>query len=539
MATVTAPQPGSSAPERDVSDAHVRVPARLANVPAWLWITAGLLFLMALSAFMRSRYLSGQYWMDEAITTGISLHPLGQIPGVLRHDGNPPFYYMLLHVWMSLFGSTETATHSLSLLAGVLTIPVGGWAGWSLFGRRAGIMAALLFAFNAWLTAYAQETRMYELMGLLGVIATAAFLQGFVYRRRRFLPLFGASLTLMLYTHSWGTFFFAGSAISLIPAFISSDDRRGLLRDALITFVGAGILYLPWAPNLLYQVAHTAAPWDSAPRFGAPVQISRNLLGGDRITMALVLAAAIGLGPLFTRAHRRTREWTALWTLIALPVAVLGLAWLSSQITPAWASRYFAPVLGAMVLLIAWGCARARVVGLVAIALSVVFLANPKSFTPQYKSDMRDVAGEVGPLLHQGDLVIVGQPEQTTLAWYYLPAGLRFANTAGGAVAHPSYMNWVDALSRLKRTDPQATLGPLVASLKPGQQLLYVRPLTEGAQNWEAPWTQLVRRRSAQWGAILESDVAAGMLKQVAWAPHNYRGACCVGDSAMLYQKAS
>jgi len=52
---------------------------------------------------------------------------------------NPPLYYMALHVWMSVFGSTETATHSLSLVFGVLTIPAGGWAGWTLFGRRAGI----------------------------------------------------------------------------------------------------------------------------------------------------------------------------------------------------------------------------------------------------------------------------------------------------------------------------------------------------------------------------------------------------------------
>ena len=43
---------------------------------------------------------------------------------------------------------------------------------------------------------------------------------------------------------------------------------------------------------------------------------------------------------------------------------------------------------------------------------------------------MRDIAGEMAPLLHRGDLVIVGQPEQVPLAWYYLPAGLRFANTS-------------------------------------------------------------------------------------------------------------
>jgi hypothetical protein len=538
MATVPAPEPGITAPRRELSDFTPRLPARLQRVPVWLWIGGGLVALMALSAFMRSRYIGGQYWMDEAITTGIALHKLSAIPGVLRHDGNPPLYYMMLHVWIQMFGDSETATHSLSLVFGVLTVPVGGWAGWSLFGRRAGIYAALLFAFNAWLTAYAQETRMYELMGLLGLLATAGFVNGFVYRRRRFLLLFGATLTLMLYTHSWGTFFFVGSAISLIPTLLSTDDRRGLLRDAVITFAAAGILYLPWVPNLLYQVAHTAAPWDTAPRFGAPIQISRDLLGGDRITMVLVLAALIGLGPLFTRAHRRTRDWTTLWTLIALPVATLGFAWISSQITPAWASRYFAPVLGALLLLIAWGCARAGLAGLVAIGLSILYLSNPSSFTPQYKSDMRDVGAEMGPLMHKGDLVVVGQPEQTTLAWYYLPAGLRYANTTG-AVADPRYMNWVDALKRLTDTNPKAALGALVAGLKPGQQLLYVRPLTEGAQDWQAPWTQMVRRRSAQWGAILTSDVAAGTLKPEAWAPHNYRGACCVADSALLYEKIS
>ena len=244
MATVTTP--GTSAPSAATTD-HDRLADRLSRlrgraqeVPTWLWTSVGLLALMALSAYLRSRYISYQLWMDEGITTGISLHPLGSIPGVLRYDGNPPLYYMLLHIWMSWFGDSETATHSLSLLFGVLTIPVGGWGAWKVFGRRAGVMAAILFAFNAWLTAYAQETRMYELVALIGTVATVAYVLGFVYRRRAFLFLFGASLTAMLYTHSWGTFFFAGSAIALIPALIASDDRRRFLIDAVITYVIAG-----------------------------------------------------------------------------------------------------------------------------------------------------------------------------------------------------------------------------------------------------------------------------------------------------------
>jgi uncharacterized membrane protein len=540
MAAVTAPPPGVTAPDRrDVRNWEPWTPEWVRRVPAWLWIGGGLVALMALSAVMRAQYLSGQLWMDEAITTGISHHALSAIPGVLRYDGNPPLYYMLLHIWMSIFGTGEASSHSLSLIFGVLTIPVGTWACWTIFGRRAGIMAALLFAFNAWLTSYAQETRMYELMALLGVFATTGFVLGFVMRRRRFLFMFGAALALMLYTHSWGTFFFAGSVISLVPAYLASDDRRGLLRDAIMTFVGAGVLFLPWLPTLLYQVAHTAAPWDSSPKLGAPVQISRDLLGGDRITIILVFSAVIGLAPLFTRKHRRTREWTILWTLIALPVATLGLAWISSQLTPAWASRYFAPVLGSLLFLVAWGCSRARLLGVLAIALSLLYLHNPAVFSPQYKSDMRDVSAEMTPDLRGGDVVVVGQPEQTPLNWYYLPAGLKFANTAGGLVTDPSYFDWVDALKRLHKTKPGPTLGRLVDGMRPGQHLLFVRPLTEGAQNWQAPWTKLVRRRSAQWSQILTNDVSNGTLRTVATAPHNYRGACCVADSAVLYQKAS
>ena len=84
------------------------------------------------------------------------------------------------------------------------------WAGWSLFGKRAGMYAAVLFAFSTFLTEYAQETRMYELMGLLGILATTAFIHGFVYRRRRYVVMFAVCEALMLYTHAWGIFYGAG-----------------------------------------------------------------------------------------------------------------------------------------------------------------------------------------------------------------------------------------------------------------------------------------------------------------------------------------
>ena len=518
--------------------ADIREPDSLRRLPPWLVVGGVVLVLTAISAYLRTRFISGQFWMDEAITTGVSSHSLGSIPGILRHDGNPPLFYLLLHGWMSVFGTSESATHGLSLLFGLLTVPVGMWAGWSLFGRRAGVMAAVLFAFNAWLTYYAQETRMYELMALLGVIATTAFLHAFVFRRRAYVIVFAAALTAMLYTHTWGLFFFVGALIALIPAYVVSEDRRALVRDAALAFVGAGILYLPWVPNLIYQAAHTAAPWSRAPRFGAPVLISRQLLGGDRVTLVLFSAVVVGCWSLFAKRMRRTPEAVALFTLISLGLATLAVAWIASQANPAFVPRYFAPVVASILLIAAFGSARAGAFGILAVFLSAVFLINPGAAAPSTKSNMRDISGEFSPLLHPGDLVVVGQPEQTTLAWYYLPAGLRYANTMG-PVRDPAYMNWVDAKTRLQNASPAATLDPLIASLRPGQQLLFVRPLTEGAQNWDEPWTQLVRRRSAQWGAILQAEVDGGVLKPVAVAPHNYIQACCVANSAVLYDRTA
>jgi hypothetical protein len=533
MATVATP-PQAPAPEHE----RPAAPGLLSRVPRWALFGGAAVVLVAISAYMRSRALSGQFWIDEAITTGISLHPLSAIPGILRHDGNPPLYYLLLHFWMRGFGSSESATHALSLIIGLATIPAAMWAGWSLFGRRVGLIAGVLFAFNAWLTQYAEETRMYELMALLGLVATAAFIHGFVYRRRRYLFLFAASLTLMLYTHTWGFFFAIGAVFALIPAYLLSDDRRSFTRDAVLTFVAAGVLYLPWLPNLIYQASHTGAPWSHAPGFGTPILISRELLGGDRVTVTLFLGCVAGLAAYFTRRLRRTPEAVALWTLIAIAFATLAVAWLSSQITPAYVSRYFAPVLPALLLIAALGCARARLLGLLAVAATVVFMLHPSTFAYPHKSDMRDIAGQVNPLLHAGDLVVVAQPEQTPLAWYYLPPGMRYAS-AIGPIADPSYMNWVDALGRLQRANPASTLAPMVASLRAGQELLYLRPLTEGTLNWKAPWTRLVRRRAAEWGALLQADVNRGELKVVAWAPHDYQEALFEPMSAVLYRKVS
>jgi mannosyltransferase len=503
----------------------------------WALGTLGFLALLAVSLWQRTGGLHGSFWMDEGLSVGIASHPFATIPNVLEQDGSPPLFYMLLHVWMSVVGTTEAQTHVLSILTAMLAIPAGLWAGWSLFGPRAGWILAGLCAFNPFLSYYGQETRMYALLATFGLVATTLILQVFVRRRRRLAPVLGVVLAAMLYTHGWGIFFSVGAfAVALMAVRAAEgEERRALLVDGAVTFGVAGVLFLPWLPTLLGQSAHTAAPWSRAPRFGAPIQISRGLMGGDRAAIVLALVGGFGATLLVRGVPREDRQRRAIIALLVLTGVTLGFAWLFSQITPAWTTRYFGVVVGPLLLISAAGFARARGLGLAALAAMAFFWIGPGRMDPGPKSDVRDIAAELAPRLRPGDLLISGQPEQTPALAYYFGPRMRYASPMESRLdPDPWVMDWRDSVDRMKATSPGPAVERLVATLRPGQHVLLVRPLTEGVSNWTEPWTKLVRRRSAQWGEILATD---RRLKRVGIAPRYYKFATTVGNSAVLYQK--
>ncbi|HEV2771589.1 MAG TPA: glycosyltransferase family 39 protein [Thermoleophilaceae bacterium] len=475
-----------------------------ARLPVTPLASAGLVAALVLvSLLLRSRGLGGPFWIDEGLSVGISSFPFFEIPSILRFDGSPPLYYLLLHVWMELFGRSEGATHVLSLIFALASIPVGLWAGWSLFGPRAGWFCAGLFALNPFLTAYSHETRMYSLMVLLGLVATAAFVHAFVLDRRRFAIVFGVALALMLYTHNWAIFFIGASGAALIGlAHQRSEQRGSILRHGGLAFGTAILVWLPWVPTLAFQITHTGAPWANVPTLGDIQSGMGAVVGGLGPAIGLLLVAGTGVSHIVRR--RRSIERLEMLTLAGLGIGTLLLAWGASQISPAWAFRYLAVVVGPLMLLTGVGLARARRQGVAALAL-VALLWLPQGVSPEPATSERSVTDEVEPLLDRGDLVVSTHPERTTVLDYYLPRGVRYM-TSLGPVEDPRYMDWRDALGRLEEARASKTIGPTLDRLDTGRDILLVRPVTEISDQWKAPWTELVRKRSAQWARLLRED---------------------------------
>jgi hypothetical protein len=493
--------------------------ATYASRPAWevkaravsrtrVAVPAGLGLLVLLSLLLRTRELGIGFWIDEGLSTGIADRPLADIPGVLRQDGSPPLYYMLLHVWMGAFGESEAAIRAFSLCCATLAIPVAWWAARTLFGTRAGWMAAVLAATNGFLTQYAQEARMYALVALLGLVACATFGRAFAgegtFRERRPWAVgLAVALAALMYTHNWSLFFaVACGGAWLVVLFRARDGaRRELLRLGLLAFGGALVLYLPWVPTTLYQAAHTGAPWSQAPSVSALLGVPGQLLG----TMAqAVLALAGGAGVAALLARQEDHRARVALALLGIGAVTVLLAWLASQASPAWANRYLAIGLSPFLLAAAGGLAYAGRLGIA--GLVIVSIMGVTDTAPSDKSNVKTVAQAITPSVARGDLVVSTQPEQIPVLHYYLPDGLRFA-TLTGPVHDLGVTDWRDGVDRLDASSAARDLRPLLDALAPGQRLVLVVPNFHDLPRWQAPWTKAIRLHTQEWGQYLSNDL--------------------------------
>ena len=490
MATTAASPPRAS---------RAAFPAR-----ASLAVPVGLGLLLAVSVLLRVTRLDAGFWIDEGLSAGIADRPLLDIPGVLRQDGSPPLYYLLLHGWMAVTGGrTEVALHALSLGFAVLTVPLAFVLLRTLVSPRAGWMGAVLFATNPFLTQYAQEARMYSLVVLLSLLACATFVGAFAQRRgRRWTLAFAAAMTALLYTHNWALFLAFGLAAGFVALLTSSDeDRSSLWREGLLAAGIVVVAYAPWIPTLAFQVQHTGAPWARPPSIVTLSEAPMRLLGSSGQWL-LLLAAGAGLA---TISRGRRPEARAALVLALAAFLALVVPWLVSAIAPAFATRYLAVAVGPLLALGALGLSRAGGVGVAGLAILAVLWAA--SGPAPAKSNARELAASVAPALAPGDLVISTQPEQVPVLSYYLDDadGVRWA-TLTGPVDDLGVTDWRDGTDRLRATDVERDLDPLLDAVRPGSRVVLIAPDFSILERWKAPWTKLVRVRSAAWEDRVRSD---------------------------------
>ena len=459
MITETA-RPEVAAPRRPVAPRSLRIVIAVAGVV----VVVGLV----LRFWTRSHL-----WLDEALTVNIASLPLRRIPAALRHDGAPPAYYVLLHLWIRVFGSSAFAVRALSGVFALAALPAMWFAGRRIAPpadkRVVGAVSVVLLATSPFAIRYATETRMYSMVVLLVLVGYLALARILERDQPRWSDVvaFGLIGGVLLLTHYWSLYLLAVVAAVLGErALRAAPARRHRYRVAFVALALGSLLFVPWLPAFWFQLRHTGTPWSDPATFGAMVNAISEFAGGRSSSgraLGLTFFALAGFG-LFGAAVDRTKVEVDLRTrprgrglaiVVAGTLAIAIVAGFASR--GAFSARYAAVVFPIFLLLVALGTAvflDRRVMGAVVAAAAILGLITASGNVTTDRSQAGEIAATMRAQFRPGDVIGYCPDQLGPSTSRLLPATydqVTFPRRTG-----PRFVNWVDYAKVNEAADPGA-----------------------------------------------------------------------------------
>ena len=398
-------------------------------------LVAGEMGLAALLGFVALGHRS--LWLDESVSVTISQLDWSTFVHVIKtREGNMSLYHLLMLGWIKI-GDSEFAARSLSVLAGVATIPAAYTLTKRLAGLGAALLAAFLLALNPLFVQYAQQARGYELCLLLVTVAAYLFVRGIEQPTWWVWTAYAVVSALAAYTHFFALLVPPAHALSLFVL------RREVVPWRKI--IGAGFLLLALLTLLFYLLASNQASgieWAAKNPIGriftrihdrTPLAVALLVVG-----LAVVLVAGRFLSRrLGTNLHARgTWVWSFVLAWLLVPFAVVAV--LAVVYRPLFVIRYFIVCLPPAVILASMLVMRIRrpaLAAATAVAIAAVSLLGVgRWYATGENEDWRSATHYVLQDARSGDGLLFYAPYVRIPFSYYLDR-----QAGGQAAAQPVY----------------------------------------------------------------------------------------------------
>jgi len=336
------------------------------------WLLMG---LTACAFFLRLHRLDAQsLWFDESFSAFISSSPLDAAIQSMLEEGlqHSPLYYLLLRPFAA-GGFSEFSLRFLSVVLGVLAIPLIAQMGRIIAQPQLGVLAAVLLTLNPFHVWYSQETRMYTMV----MVATLGTM--FFFGRNLQSPRWQNWLGLTLFTAiGLNTHYFAFfiPLVQFIFIVITVKQNYHLLRPWLATQLLAGLSLLPW---ILIMIRWGNFYFGSAARRPPTsydlLQTFWNFSLGYTVELTSYIFFMLVLFCLLFVLGVNQARWIANGLLLILWgfVPPLVAFWMSFRL-PMYVDRYISLSLPAFVLLIALGLYQLRSQRLLQIGVMALVL---------------------------------------------------------------------------------------------------------------------------------------------------------------------
>ena len=215
------------------------------------------------------RLADDNLWCDEGISDLVSRQktPARVMQAVVELDNHPPLYYLLLHGWRRIVGSSDFSLRLLSALLGTAAIPLLFAAGRDLFDDTAGLLAALLLAISPVALHYSQEARMYAMM--MPLIAALILFSVRVFRKSDAVAVAGLVIVALVLpgTHFYGVPMVASALLVTGWSLWRRPALRSRLRLIAIIAIVTILACVPWMLAVIQKQLAFAA---SLPHFARP-----------------------------------------------------------------------------------------------------------------------------------------------------------------------------------------------------------------------------------------------------------------------------
>ncbi len=285
-------------------------------------------------------------WLDEAWSWRAASLSFGDMVDWTAADRHPPLYYAVLSMFVDAFGDAEAMLRLPSALASAASVGLLLYVGWRTGGWPLAAVAGGLLAVHPTHIEFAQEARMYPLMGLLALASTVALAavidRPAIWRAAAYAVL----LTAMLYTH-YSSVLVIGVHIALLAAFTVwkwRDNGRSVATYGLGAIAVAVIAFAPWYGNFM-ESAREGVGHLPEPSWRLADLVFSSLLGLQRADdLWLAIALPLVAFGVYGVSKRVKDPYVACVAAIALvPLMQFAVSWLRSPVLDArQASPYIA-----------------------------------------------------------------------------------------------------------------------------------------------------------------------------------------------------
>lgn len=356
-------------------------------------------------------FLVQAFWRDEAFSYLLAKRNLFDIVVLTVKDFSPPLYYFILHFWINVFGKSEVALRSLSLIFYWATLYVVFMILTEVFKMKLkkAFLYLVFFLFNPLLIYFAFEVRMYS---MLAFFATLSYYGLFKKNSRLYL----ISSIAGLYTHYFMIFV-------IIAQYFTKRYKQ---KEAILAF-------LPWMLfALINRLTSSSAFWIDKITGKRLLTFLGEIYTGYEPSFAFFskpivwLSLAI-LGVVvfawWKNKSSKKAEQTIFSILFAwgalIPLVVLLISFFKSAFLP----RYLIFSSVGLTLLLVWAFERMPVyLKTAVIAFFVAFSFNYQKLQIQKrtKGEIRRVVSEISALMGPNDHLYVASELDYFTAQYYL-----------------------------------------------------------------------------------------------------------------------